>query len=262
MSDTRLEGGGPRNRELIPETATVIGATFGLVVLGSLLLLALDFTSQPLVSTLLYLGESLGWRSLIWAVLTVVIAAVLRNTKRRTRAIASTVAGGVAVTAATYIRLGPSISSSGVFATGSWILELGGFVICVLLGWTVATQLRDRSPRARVSMAATLATAILIVTGTVGIHVLFQQWARLYFRLWASTPVGRYEDFGPEGTQYLVTTGITLGALAIAIELSFARHKRATGALAIVMIIVALGAAFLFQVPSGRFFPDRPQDTD
>lgn len=246
-----------RESNLLVETSLVIGIGLGALLLGTLALTVLLSSSGEPEATLPFIAGSLGWRSVIWALGTIAIAVLLRRRSRTLRMRLSLVMAVVAVTAATLINLGPDILFAGMafeYASVTWFFEVVVFGVCALLGWLLAIRLLD-TPRDRWPLTVLpIITTLLIALGGAGIVGLFLQWFGLYFRLW-STETYVYEDFGPEGIRYLVTAGSAVAVLIVAIVLAALRRARGLAALASVLLALCLMAAFVFQVPTGRFIP-------
>ncbi|MBA8815065.1 hypothetical protein FHX48_000117 [Microbacterium halimionae] len=95
---------------------------------------------------------------------------------------------------------------------------------------------------------AGLAIMLLTIGGSLA-FALPVQWLQMYFRM-GSAPV---EVTAAQNDRYVWTAGIAVGALLGALVAAALRRKNGLIALTATAFLCALIAAFLFQVPTGRF---------
>ncbi|MBB2975756.1 hypothetical protein FHX49_001323 [Microbacterium endophyticum] len=95
---------------------------------------------------------------------------------------------------------------------------------------------------------AGLAIMLLTIGGSLA-FALPVQWVQMYFRM-GSAPV---EVTAAQNDRYVWTAGIAVGALLVALVAAALHRKRGLLALTAIAFVCALIAAFIFQVPAGRF---------
>ncbi len=243
-------------RRLLAETGLVLALTVALLIVGTALYLLLTEVSVPPTLIPLLFVESLGWRPVVWAVAVIVVPALLRDSPWRHRMYWSIGAASVALTV---VLLFPSVqyltSSGGVaFAVVPWFFSLAGLLVCSFLGWILAIRILDTPAGHRAALVLPVVTATLLVASGVGILALVRQWFELYFTIWGGPPTS-YPEFGPDAERYLITAALTIAASAAAIVLAVIRRARGVVVVGVLLLLSGLLTAFVFQVPTGRFWP-------
>ena len=138
--------------------------------------------------------------------------------------------------------MGGSIALWGV----QWLIGVAAFTTCVGLGVLLARRLLAGTGRITV-LIATLCT---IAAGALAIG-LVAQFLDVYFAIWTPAPPPTAAD----GERYAWTAGGMVVLAVGAVTAAALSRVRALLITTVVVAVLGVGIALLFQVPQGRFVP-------
>jgi len=232
-----------RLRETLVLAASVIAVFgFGWVVLA----IAFGATAEsagPVVAEL--------WSSklLAWLVLLVAVQFGLRDAAAARRQSLIVLAAPVAFVVEVLVTNGPYLMSMGgaVALWGvQWLIGAAAFTTCVGLGVLLARRLLAGNGRTAVLVATLCAVAAgALAIGLVG------QFLDVYFAIWTPAPPPTSAD----GERYSWTAGPMVVLAAAAVAASALSRVRALLVTTVVVAVLGVGIALVFQVPQGRFVP-------
>lgn len=223
-----------------------------------------------------------SWGVVTWVCLVAIVIAVRRSDTVRSRTRWILVAAIVAAVVNEAIEFAPAIAFNGpgiVMLFGLPVLVgLGQFVVAFGAGRLLAVQLLPRSvadperaadvstdsvdptrrsvdrptvqpPAESPGRALRIAGIVALALAWIAVLMLGQQWFAVTFRLFG----GELMVSGEQATRYAITAVTAITGAVAAIVVSRMRSVRATAG--VVALVVAVCAAFVFQVPPGRFWP-------
>jgi hypothetical protein len=232
-----------RVRETGVLAASVIGVFgFGWVVLA----IAFGATAEsagPVVAEL--------WspKLLAWLVLLVAVQFGLRDAAAARRQSLIVLAAPVAFVVEVLVTNGPYLTSMGgaIALWGvQWLIGAVAFTTCVGLGVLLARRLLAGTGR----ITVLIATLCAIAAGALAIG-LAAQFLDVYFAIWTPAPPPTAAD----GDRYSLTASTMVVLSAAAVAAAALGRVRALLVTTVVVAVLGVGIALLFQVPQGRFVP-------
>jgi len=232
-----------RVRETLVLAASVIGVfAFGWVVLA----IAFGTTAGPAGPVV---AELWSPKLLAWLVLLVVVQFGLRDATTARRQTLIVLAAPIAFVVEVLVTNGPYLLSMGgsIALWGvQWLIGVAAFTTCVGLGVLLARRLLAGTGRITV-LIATLCT---IAAGALAIG-LVAQFLDVYFAIWTPAPPPTAAD----GERYAWTAGGMVVLAVGAVTAAALSRVRAVLITTVVVAVLGVGIALLFQVPQGRFVP-------
>ncbi len=229
-----------------------VGIGAALLVLGRCAMLV---ALGQYVSPVDVLSVFLDWGVLVWVVLVVATTAWRAADPPRTRARLYVAAAGIGALVGLLILAAPSIAAMGigalVFSLPQLTIREGTLLVAGAIGALAgAAIVSSRAPLSR-RVVTGAGVAALVIGGTL-IVALFWQYIDIYFALFGTEVTVTDAD----GTRYLVTAALAITLLIVAAIIGGIRRVRSLLGWGIALAILALLAAFVLQVPAGRFWVD------
>lgn len=233
-------------------TAAVGAATF---ILGSVLYAAVNGAAASLIDIgLAVIGPPL----LSWVALVLALGLLWRRATP-----ASFAAAAVALALLATILGAAMTSGLGGLLGFPWFFlwQAAGLAGAALIGALAGYGVRTRGQNSRVTVLGVIAL-VLLACGAVCAFALPWQWVDVYFRI-----DGQAVEVSPaDADRYLWTAGSALVLLTASFVVALIRWRPGLAWLTGIALVLALLAAFVLQVPQGRFAPGQdtpePYNTD
>jgi hypothetical protein len=223
--------------------ASVIGVFgFGWVVLA----IAFGATAESAAPVVAELWSA---KLLAWLVLLVAVQFGLRDATSARRQSLIVLAAPVAFVVEVLVTNGPYLMSMGgaIALWGvQWLIGVAAFTTCAGLGVLLARRLLAGTGRTTVLIA----TLCIIAAGALAIG-LVAQFLDVYFAIWTPAPPPTSAD----GERYVWTAGTLVVLAATAVAAAALSRVRALLITTVVVTVLGVAIALLFQVPQGRFAP-------
>jgi len=252
MSDSSIREAVTREPATVRQSAVTAGAGWIAFVLGSLLFAALGGTTPPDGRALA--GLLLSPQVIVWVLSVVALGAVARRLSARAVAAWDAALAPIATTACVAVTSPAALTGSAlpvVVVVLAWQIAglLGAAIVGALAGLAFRRGFRARSAR---GAAMAIGLALTVVGGAAAL-ALPGHWFAAYFRLGGESATVTPE----QADRYLAIAGTALAALTIALAAALVARRGGLAWLTGTALVLALLTAFVFQVPRGRFIPER-----
>ena len=188
---------------------------------------------------------------LIWLVLVLASGLLLRRASGVAFAVMAIALAPVSTLLGALLPFGQGVTATGALWV-ALVWQAAGLVGAAAVGALVGFAFRRR----RTAKASTLGAAaiILLALGGTLAFTLPMLWFSTYFSIWEPPPEASAEAIG----RYQFAAATALIMLSSALVVALVARRRGLAWLVGVALVLALLAAFVFQIPQGRFWPSEP----
>ena len=227
-------------------TATAVAGWVAFVG-GSLLYSAVSGRTPTLVAALWLLASP---PVLIWVVLALVLGLLLRRGSGVVFAVVAIALAPVATVIAALLPFGQGMTATGaVWVALVW--QAAGLVGAAVVGALAGFAFRRRTDG---HPALVTAAIVLLAVGGTFAFTLPMLWFSTYFSIWEPAPAPSAEAIG----RYQFAAASALFLLALSLVFALVARRRGLAWLVGGALVLTLLAAFVFQIPQGRFWPSEP----
>lgn len=193
-----------------------------------------------------------GLQPLVWALLVFGVSAMSRNGTTAGRVLAAVLLAPVATAVDLLVAGGAQALVATVVMTPVFVWIAAGMLGAATLGaiaGSVAASDPSAGPRTNSLPLFGASITALAIGGSLA-FALAWQWSDVYFTLGGEA----VEPSPAAADRYLLTAGIALAFLVLALVLAAVRRRAGMIWLTVAALGLAVLAALVFQVPQGRFF--------